>query len=83
MKKFEVPLLDIETNPIFKGIPDDEYDEIIEKLDQKLDDAMLDNTIVEIESIQCAKEFHCSSFATRPRMLINTPKSSKNHDKNK
>lgn len=83
MKIFEVPILDIEPNPIFKGIPDDKYDEIIEKLDQKLEDEMFDNTILEIKSIQCAKEFHCSSFIARPRMLIHTLKSSNNHDKNK
>ena len=57
MKKYEVPMLEVDQEEIFTGVPDDLFDDAMEELDAILQQQMMKNEIQESQSITFAARF--------------------------
>lgn len=57
MKKYEVPMLEVDQEEIFAGVPDDLFDDAMEELDAILQQQMMKNEIQESQSITFAARF--------------------------
>lgn len=57
MKKYEVPILDVDQEVTFTGVSDDLFDDVMEELDAILQQQMMKNEIQESQSITFAAGF--------------------------
>ena len=67
MIKYNMPKLEIEKDITFDAIPDEKFDETMEELDKRLSKKMLENKIMENESIEISKHL---VFKNENRNLI-------------